>query len=142
MDKFDQRIKHAMRTIEPTSNFVEVTMQQVENVQVKKRWNLKLWIPVTAGSVAVIAIVLVTIALVGHNDASKKNSNQSVATNQVQQTQPSQSSTVNPPSGTDNASLASDLSGIDGAMSNENADQSSATAAINDNSQQIAVPTN
>ena len=134
MDKFDQSFKDAKLTYEPNTNFMEVTMQKINKRQPKRRPSTRVWLLSAAGGLAVIALLLVLLPFGIHNDgmlpASLPNSSSSQS--------PQGSST----DGTDNASLVSDLNGINNAVGQENTDQSSANSSLNDQSQQIVVPTN
>lgn len=140
MDKFDEVIKNTKQTPEPTSNFVEATMQQVEDRQPRKRRNLKIWVPAIAGGLVVIALLLVVIPT-GHVAAPKAvTSGNTSATTPAKQGSTT-GSTATPAVGTDNASLDNDLTGIKNSTNQENADQGSANSAVNDSQNEIAVPT-
>ena len=137
MDKFDQIIQKSKQNIEPSANFVDVTMDKITNRKVKKHWGLKLWAPILGGSLAVVALLFVTLSPGNHIFTSKTPASK-IAT---KASYPSQVATVTEAPGTDNSALASYLSGVQGSMNQENTDQSSANSYINDSQQEIAVPT-
>ena len=134
MDKFDQAIKNAQKDSKPTSDFVERTMNQIGKHSKKRGWSPKIWLPALAGSLAVIAVLVLTIAPLSH---TLKSSTQNPQPTQSQPVASSGSAT----SGTNTASLTNDLNGINSAINQENNDQSSANNALNDQSQEITIPT-
>jgi FtsZ-interacting cell division protein ZipA len=135
MDKFDQTIKNVKNTVEPSANFVDMTMSRITNHRAKPRFGLRLWLPIL-GSVAVIAILFLGLSS-GSNTSSSKTPLS--ATSKSGST--SQTASTSPTSGDNNAALVGYLSGIQGSMSQENTDQNSANSSINDSSQEITVPT-
>lgn len=146
MDKFDESIKNAKVAYEPSSNFVERTMQKITGRRLKRRWSLKLWTPVMAGGVALIAIVII-LPLGSHTTTGSNTSSGNSTTNQGQPAPSAQSaqSTTNASgstaAGTDNTSLTNDLNSIDSSTSQESKDQSAANNAMNDQSQEVTIPT-
>ena len=142
MDKFDQSIKQAKQIHEPSNNFVEVTMQHIANHQPHKHWSIKLWVPALAGTVALVVILFVALSGVSHITSSKTTDTSSTPAQSKQRAAvASGSSTPVVAAGTDSASLASYLNGIDNSQSQVNSDQNSANSALNDSSQQVTVPT-
>jgi hypothetical protein len=142
MDKFDETIKNARETHEPSEHFVEDTMQHVMNQQPPehtKSRGFRLWVPIAAGAVIVIALVFVLLPS-GKSKAPGSSGATNVATTGGTPTISSASGAL--PSGTSNADLASDLSSVQSSMNQEGTDQNSANSALNDQSQEITVPTN
>jgi hypothetical protein len=140
MDKFDQIIKNARETYEPNEHFVEDTMEEVTQQQPeqKKSRGIRFWIPIAAG--AAVVIVLVFVLLPG----GKAKAPGSVGTSNVATTRAATGSQPEPttvPAGTSNADLVSDFASVQSAMNQENTDQNSANSALNDQSQEITVPT-
>jgi len=142
MEKLDQTIKDTSGDYEPKKQFGDEAMQAVMNEQTdprKKRHGFRLWIP--AAAVAMIAAVLIFVLL--PNDTKSKSpsvkSGDKVAANNASKTGSAESDTI--PAGSSNASLASDLSDVQGAMKQEGSDQSTASAALNDQQHEITVPT-
>jgi hypothetical protein len=132
MDKFDQTTKQAKQDHEPNNNFVEETMQQISGGPSHKHWSIKFWAPALTGAVALIAII--SVVLLGSSHSKMSTTSQPSTTVAQAKQQPATS-------GSDNASLTSDLNGINNSQSQENNDQNSANSALNDSSQQISVPT-
>jgi uncharacterized membrane protein len=130
MNNFEQSIKDAQDTHQPSPDFINRTMQQISEQQPKarKRWTIKLWIPALAGGLAIIAVIF--FAFPSPATAPK-----------APVIHVANTSTVPIAAGTDNASLESDLNSVQGSMSQENTDQNSANTAINDNLYEISVPT-
>lgn len=131
MDKFDQQISKAKPPFEPKTNFVEDTMNQLPNQKPHHRWSMKIWAPAITGVVAVAIIAFVVWPRPSAN---------APATNQNSSSQPSASAPLT--TGTDNASLSSDLNSIQSSLDQSAKDQTGAEGAVNDNQNQIAVPTN
>jgi len=127
MDEFDKKITNAQQSYEPKPNFVEATMEQLPEKVPKKRWNIKIWAPALAGTVAVVAIVFIVWPRPITNDSTSTNH---VAT----------PATTTPPT-TNDPSLQGDLDDVQSSMDQTSSDQSSADSAVNDNGQQITVPT-
>jgi len=133
MDEFDDSIKAAQHAIEPRKDFVETTMKQIQLTKPHKKRGLKLWIPSAAvGAALVMGAVLLFPGLFSTN--SQPTTTQSTLSSHT-------SAPATPAAGSDNASLQNDLDTINSSMNKEAGDQSAADSAINDNSQQIAVPT-
>jgi hypothetical protein len=142
MDKFDQTIKNAHEAYEPKEQFVDNTMHEVMDQQMgsKKEWRgFRLWAPVAAGTVVVIALVFVLLPGSTAPSTAKNGATNNTGKTTASANEQAESDTV--PSGSGNASLASDLSSVQGAMSQEGADQNSANSALNDQQQEITVPT-
>lgn len=137
MDKFDEMMKQAKTTYEPSSNFVEETMQQLPTKQQPIKHRLRLWLVAGGATLALMALLFVVLPTMIHPTTQRASQASSVAS-----TGQSTGTTATLPAGTNNTNLASDLSSITASESQENTDQSSATTALNDSSQQIAVPTN
>lgn len=133
MDEFDRQIVNAKQPYEPKPNFVEGTMNQLKNQTPHRRWSIKFWAPALAG-VAALAVIAFIIFPKPTNPTGVAG-----MTNQGGTSQASQSTSL--PAGSDNASLDSDLSSIQSSMNQTGNDQSGAENAINDNQQQISVPT-
>ncbi len=143
MDKFDQNIKDAHEGVEPNSSFVENTMSTVSASLPKKRLSFKVWAPVLAGGLAVVAVIFIALPSGSHL------ANSVVATKTSRSTSPTYNGSGQPTTaasapavGTDNSSLQNDLSDVQSYMNQENSDQNSSNTAINDNQQVITVPTN
>ena len=139
MDKFDEIIKNTQQKINPSETFVDATMHQIDNRQIHKRWNLKIWAPTLAGALAVLIVLFIT--LVPGNNNTPKSSSQTKSTTTQKQTTTQPGTVITPPAGTDDASLQNNLNNIQSAINQENTDQNSATSTINDNQQEITVPT-
>jgi hypothetical protein len=134
MDKFEQHIKSAQHIHQPTNNFVDKTMGKLDDSRPKKRFSLKTWGPIFVGSVAVLAIIFFILPF-----GAKKTTSVTL----TQSSKPSKvvADTGTPSAGTDDASLASDISSINSSIGQENTDQVSANSALNDQAQEIVVPT-
>lgn len=137
MDKFDKTIKQAQQQYEPREDFVAMTMRHITGSKTRKHWGFTFWAPVLAGGLAVITLVFVMLPSGGHNPTQHGGTTGTGSSGQSSAPQTTAMS-----SGTSNADLASDMNTVNGAMNQENADQNSANSALNDNSQEIAVPTN
>lgn len=131
MDKFDEIIKHARADIAPSARFVDDTMHKImrEAPSAKRNRGFMHWLPLAAGAAAVIAVVF-AFSLHGGKQAP------STGTSTLATTSPGIAA------GSDNASLAGDLSSVQSSLNQESTDQNSANQAINDQQQEIAVPTN
>jgi hypothetical protein len=145
MDKFDQTIKDAQEAHEPSEHFVDDTMKQVMEQKTvgseKKRVNFRLWVPIAAGVVIVLALVFVLLPSAKTNAPGSSSKTNVATTGMTSGTSGEKAESATIPSGTSNADLASDLSNVQGAINQENTDQSSANSALNDQSQEITVPT-
>ncbi len=141
MDKFDQSIIDAQESHEPSGQFVDNTMREIGNHQpeVKRGFKMHFWIPVAVGGVVVVVLVFALLPS-GKTNAPGTTGKSSVATTGSPTKEQQQSGTV--PAGTDNANLASDLNSVQGAMNQESTDQNGANTALNDQQQEITVPTN
>ncbi len=146
MDNLDEQIKNSQKQYQPTINFADVTTQQITKPHKRRFHGIKLWAPALAGVIVAVAVVFVVIP----NNSNVTNR----SVNHRTYNGPSSPSTLKSPSqssqaaangsaaeGTDNASLTSDLNSINSAINQENNDQTSANSAINDQSQEITVPT-
>lgn len=129
MDKLDESIKRAKQTVEPSADFIDLTMQRIVGLKPKRNWSAKLWAPLLAGGLVAAALVFFILP---SSNITKNNAPSSDMTSQT---------ATALPAGTDNASLSSDLNMISNQINQENADQKDANAAINDSSQVITVPT-
>jgi hypothetical protein len=139
MDKFDQTIKSARDTHEPSEHFVAGTMGEIMHQKPepeKKSRGVRFWVPVGAGAAIVILLVFVLLPSGKSSAPGSTSKPANVATTNGQ----TESGSI--PAGTDNASLASDLTNVQGAINQEGVDQNNANTALNDQSQEIAVPTN
>jgi hypothetical protein len=134
MDKFDQTIKNAKQSIEPSTNFVDTTIGKIDHQQPNKSWNFRLWAPVVGG-LAVVVIVFAVLTS-GSNTSSSK-----ISSSKTPKTTSTQVASATPVAGTDNSSLDNYLAGIQGSMNQENTDQNSANQNVNDSQQEITVPT-
>lgn len=133
MDKFDEMIKKSKPIYQPkNNNFVEKTMAQIKSQPKRKVWNVKLWAPVLVGGFAVLLLGVMFVPKLWQTGTSTQDAQSAVHTNSNAQQTPS--TAVN------NSDLESDLGNISGSMNQESTDQSSASAALNDSQQQIAVP--
>ncbi len=140
MDKLDQNIEEAKETHEPSPTFVPSTMNKVEAVGTpKKRLGWKLWAPV-GGVVAVAAVV--AIILIPHLGSTTANTTTGSTTPSSTTTSP-QAPTATPidPTNTSDSALNSDLNSINASLSQSSNDQSAVDSSVNDNQQQITVPT-
>jgi len=133
MDKLDKSIKNAKQTYEPREDFVAVTMQRITGTKRKSRLGLKFWVPMLAGSLAVLILVFTALPNSGRNSSKSGGGVSQTST-------PSQTASTTP-SGTGNTDLTNDLNAIDGQMNQEKSDQNNANSALNDSSQEITVPT-
>jgi hypothetical protein len=145
MDKFDESIKNAQLMHEPSNDFVDNTMKQIEVRQPKKHWSIKIWGPALAGGLAVLALIFVVIPHTVNNTGTKTSNLTGNAVKTQSGQQPTSSvgsagiqNTAAP--GTDDASLQNDLNGVQGQINQENSDQYGANSAINDSQQEITVP--
>jgi hypothetical protein len=141
MDKFDESIKNARETHESSEHFVEETMQAVMNQQPdqKKTHGIRFWLPIAAGAVVVIALVFIFLPTA--KSSAPGNANKTNVASTGSSAPASSAAPTAVPAGTSNADLASDLSNVQGAMNQESNDQSSANSALNDQQQEITVPT-
>jgi hypothetical protein len=139
MDKFEQSIKNAKEPYQPSVDFVDQTMQKITGNAPRRRWNIKIWAPIMAGGLAVLAIVLISLPFGSSTSIATKNT-EPLKQQTSMPTQTSQKTTTLVP-GTDNASLESDLMNVQGALTQENTDQTSANSALNDSQYEIAIPT-
>lgn len=145
MDKFDQAIKNAMKPTEPSPDFVNKTMAQIEAGHKHRVLSWKVWAPALSGALVLLVVVLVALP---SSTPMRLNSNKSsVSSGSTAKSSPASSGsvptkTVSLPAGSDDASLASDLNGIGSAINQEASDQNSANSALNDQSQEITIPTN
>jgi len=130
MDKFEQQIKDSKPEIEPSGDFKAQTMAKIEEVP-KKRFGFNKYLPVGLGAVLVLIVALVLVVPSLKSNTSSTN-NSGAAT---QSTAPASTNA-------DLTSLNNDLSSIGAGLNQENSDQSFANTALNDNQQQITVPTN
>ncbi len=151
MSKFEHQIKNSKHIYTPTDDFVAKTMAKIAKRQPGNRsWHLKIWLPIMAGGLA----VLVLLILPTHQNAAKQlnispasqSTTKPQSSNANTTTAPTSQSTSQPASGsagsgTDNASLNSELNSISGSMGQESKDQQAANNALNDNQQEINVPT-
>jgi len=143
MDEFDERIKSAQQDYEPSPGFVDRTMEEVHKHKVGKSrrfgFNLKIWAPAAAGfAVVVFAMVFFVPKETQGNvvDHAQPSTSKAVA-----KTRPTDSPT--PISdGTDDASLAAALDAVQTSVSQSASDQASTDTTINDQTQEISVPTN
>lgn len=141
MDKFDESIRNAKESYQPTNTFVEGTMKQISGLSTKKQKFFKLWLPAFAGGFAVVALLFVFVpALFGRGSSASTTTNET-SSSSSQSSQSGQTSQGTQAAGTDNASLSSGLDGVNSAMNQETSDQTNADSALNDQSQQISVPT-
>ncbi len=136
MDKFDEVVKDSAEQPQPSAGFVDNTMQQINNKGPKRRFNFRLWVPALA---VVIVIVIAAILILPNNKSGSKSKTSSYSQLASQASRGTSGSTL--PSGTDNATLASDLNSINTSINRENADQSNANSALNDSSKEISIPT-
>jgi hypothetical protein len=84
----------------------------------------------------VVVLLLVAAVAILHYDKKK------VAAVTAKSPAAGTGAVVTPTSGSDNASLNTDLNTVGSGLTKENQDQSAATGAINDQQQEITVPTN
>jgi hypothetical protein len=136
MDKFEQHIKSAQNIQQPNNNFVDKTMSQIELGSNNSRRGFKTWGPIFAGAVVVLAIIFLVLPINAKKTTSVKLNPASKPSNAVADTTGSASN------GTDDASLTSDINSINSSIGQENVDQVSTNSALNDQSQEIVVPTN
>jgi hypothetical protein len=141
MDKFDDLIKNAKKLYEPRKDFVDTSMEKINNQHSKRHFRIKLWAPVLAGGLAVIALLFIVLPL-GNNNSPSKEKLSSKTSSVPTQAVASSNTNGSVAAGTDNASLTSDLNSINGSIGQENSDQGKANSALNDQSQEITVPTN
>jgi len=142
MDKFEQRVKDAREDYQPSGGFVDRTMEEVRKHKIqRRRFSLKIWAPATVGTVAVLAIAIIFAPkLTPHNviDSSKNPiSLPKAGAKSVPSASPAPIS-----DGSDNASLQRDLSSVQASMAQTGSDQSNTDSAVNDNQQEISIPTN
>ncbi len=134
MEKFEQVIKEAQEPITPSNTFVEETMQRITEKPNRHHWGLKLWLPVTASALAVAAV------FVFHTPSSTSTPVRQLSS----PTGPSQAAqaATTMASGTDNASLASDLATISDEINQGDSNLANANNAVNNQPQSITIPTN
>jgi len=139
MEEFDQKIKDAKKELEPRKDFVEMTMQRVQATKPKKTWRMRFWLPLTGAATAVVIVAILLVPTFTHSNGVV-NSTTGSASKSVNSTPSTSSTTPSVPAGTDNASLDSDMDGINSSMNQDSNDQSSADSAVNDSSQEITIP--
>lgn len=140
MDKIDQQIKESAQIYEPKQEFVETTMQKVEATGApKKRWlNWKV-LTSTAGTVTVVAIAI--FVFVPHSNSPTASTTTGGSKAEIDsQSQTAVNAPINPTNTTDTA-LDSDLSSVRASLTQSSSDQSTADNSINDNQQQVSIPT-
>lgn len=137
MDKFEQSITDAQESITPSVDFVAATMHRINGQIVNRRRLFRLWLPVLAGSLAAIALVLFNVM----NPPAKPPAPQLAQTPQSGNSQQSAAPST-AAQGTDNSSLSNELAAIGGDLSKGNNYLASASSAVNDQQQAISVPTN
>lgn len=91
-----------------------------------------------------IVLLVVMVVVIGAVGLDIRRQNQKTASNDSISSQSSKSVGIHTPlaSGDDNASLASDLVNINSSVTQTNQDSSSSQTALNDQQQEITVPTN
>jgi cytoskeletal protein RodZ len=136
MDEFDKVIQDAAETYQPSTTFVEETMQKISSKPVRSKHGLRLWLPMLISGLAVVALIFVALPVKNRFFATTDNTART-STSQDKSTK----STGQAATGTDDASLNSDLSSIGTAMNQESSDQDTANGALNDSAEQITVPT-
>lgn len=126
MDKLDKLISQANEPTKPDPDFVMHVMGMLNKrgyrKETKNRRSLLLWIPVTAGSIATIALLaFFGIKFFGQNSLNGTNNTATIP--------------INPPSsissGTDTASLTNDLNTINNDLNQNNQDLNSTYNSIN-----------
>jgi hypothetical protein len=153
MDRFDELIKTSYKDKQPSDNFVDTTMQKIEVLQTRKNFKWRLWKPALGSAIAVIALVVIilpkgTTNLSSESAASHSTPKTAVASNSQVSAQSASSGGGSPSkaqpvsSGTDNASLESDVNSISNSFNQEANDQNAANTALNDTQQEINIPTN
>ena len=142
MDEFDKNIVAAKPSYQPTNNFTEDTMNTINEQPVHQRSRLMLWLPLAAGGVAVIALLVALPLHTRSTTATKATpaSTTSTTTTTQPETQTPSSTTASTPVQT--SDLDQDMNGVDSSMSQAANDQASADNGLDDSSHQINVPTN
>jgi hypothetical protein len=135
MDKFDESIKDAQTTYQPSKDFVDTTMSRLADTQPSRARSSKKWYGVVAAALALIALVI-GIGVYRHHSTGPV----AVVTGGTSATPTT--TTTQPPAGSDDAALTASLNDVSTSIAQENNDQTAATTALNDNQQQITVPTN
>jgi hypothetical protein len=88
-------------------------------------------------------VVVAVIVFVGWRIAERHKNTSVAVTSPVSSTTAATAATATPlAAGTNNSSLSSDLSNINGSLTQSSQDSSSANSAINDQQNEIVVPTN
>lgn len=140
MDKFEQNIKDSKLNIEPSSNFVDSTMNRIMAQRTKKFWIFRGWPTILVGALTVLVVVFFTFSPTSKLSTTYKNSSPSKSATKVAVQSTNEASST-PAPGTDNSSLNSDMNSVASSMNQESADQGSANSAMNDSQQEIVVPT-
>lgn len=140
MDKIDQHIRESAQAHAPNSQFVTATMQKIEALGApKKHWlNWKMLAP-AVGGVAVVAVAV--IVFTPHVSSPVANTTLTGSKSGADvKSQAAVSAPIDPTNTTD-AALDSDLGSVQASLSQSSSDQSAADSSINDNQQQISIPT-
>jgi cytoskeletal protein RodZ len=143
MDKFEQSIREARRNHEPAHDFVNSTMQLLQTKHSRKRWSLRLLVPIVAGAVVIVIVLVVFVIRPGSvgNNSKSQSSNQFAQNSGQSQDSDSPSNGQSSAADTSNSSLRNELNGIQSTINQENTDQSSANSSLNDSQNQITIPT-
>ena len=104
-----------------------------------------------SGHIVIYSVLMVAILAVGgiagwriheHHKASSTNTATTSITTGNTNTASSQTITTPLPAGTDNASLQNDLTNVNSSFSQQTSDQAVVNGAVNDQQNEITVPTN
>jgi hypothetical protein len=140
MDKFDDIINQSKPTIEINQKFTDNTMNKI-NAKPKKGWRLKRWAPLGGGALALLLIIFLLFPSAANKPMSEQSAadHSSSTTNRLGSANPSSQAALS--SADSDASLTADINSVTSSINQENGDQMTASSAINDSSQVIAVPT-
>lgn len=135
MDKLDKTIKESKYNFLPDKNFVDLVMKRVEASQPKQFSWLGYWPAFAGGTMAVMLLAVFVVLRPFSSNQTFGNTKTPIASQIANnQSQPSQD-------GNDNSSLNASLNDINNGLSQGDKNLNNTDATINDQNQQIAVPT-
>lgn len=132
MDKFDKIISASRKDISPSKNFVDNVMAAISpRAPTKVHWFSATRLALLTSSLAAVAVLVLVGTKLAEPTAKTATSPGSGG-----------SASIAYNSSDDNATLASDLTAISNNLTSESQNLSSSTGSVNDQSQEISVPTN
>lgn len=145
MDKLDDDINKLKKIHQPRASFVADTMKNIRELPMhSQKPARKTWIFVLSPILAVFILFFAFSNLLHHSATTTNNSPNSSTTSSTQsnQTPSTQPTTATIVPGTDDASLQADLNSVNTSITKSQQSLDNANSAINDQQNQIAVPTN